>query len=47
MTAYQDIVYSNRKFQENIHENVIDHHQQIESWFRNQWLKYPAPFIHL
>jgi glutamate--cysteine ligase len=44
MTAYQDIVYSNRKFQENIHENVIDHHQQIESWFRNQWLKYPAPF---
>ena len=44
MTAYQDIVYSNRKFQENIHENVIEHHQQIESWFRNQWLKYPAPF---
>ena len=44
MTAYQDIVYSSRKFQENIHENVIDHHQQIENWFRNQWLKYPAPF---
>ena len=45
MTSFQDIVYSSRKNHENIHEIIIDHHQKIESWFRNQWLKYPAPFI--
>ena len=44
MTSFQDIVYSNRKNHENIHEIIIDHHQEIEGWFRNQWLKYPAPF---
>ena len=44
MTSFQDIVYSNRKNHENIHEIIIEHHQQIEGWFRNQWLKYPAPF---
>ena len=44
MKAFQDIVYSNRKNHENIHEKIIANHQQIEGWFRNQWLKYPAPF---
>ena len=44
MMHFQDIVYSNRKNHENIHENIIEHHQKIEGWFRNQWLKYPAPF---
>ena len=44
MKAFQEIVYSNRKNHENIHENIIANHQQIEGWFRNQWLKYPAPF---
>ena len=44
MTSFQDIVYSNRKNHENIHEIIIDHHQKIEGWFRNQCLKYPAPF---
>ena len=44
MTSFHEIVYSNRKNHENIHETIIDHHQKIESWFRNQWLKYPAPF---
>ena len=44
MTSFQDVVYSNRKNHENIHEIIIEHHQQIEGWFRNQWLKYPAPF---
>ena len=44
MKAFQDIVYSNKKNHENIHEKIIDSHQQIEGWFRNQWLKYPAPF---
>ena len=44
MKVFQDIVYSNRKNHENIHEKIIDNHQLIEGWFRNQWLKYPAPF---
>ena len=44
MMHFQDIVYSNRKNHENIHENIIEYHQKIEGWFRNQWLKYPAPF---
>ena len=44
MKVFQDIVYSNRKNHENIHEKIIDSHQLIEGWFRNQWLKYPAPF---
>ena len=44
MMHFQDIVYSNRKNHDNIHENIIEHHQKIEGWFRNQWLKYPAPF---
>ena len=44
MKVFQDIVYSNRKNHENIHEKVIDNHQLIEGWFRKQWLKYPAPF---
>ena len=44
MKVFQDIVYSNRKNHENIHEKIIDNHHQIEGWFRNQWLKYPAPF---
>ena len=44
MKAFQEIVYSNRKNHENIHEKIIANHQQIEGWFRNQWLKYPAPF---
>ncbi len=44
MKAFQDIVYSSRKNHENIHEKIIDNHQKIEGWFRNQWLKYPAPF---
>ena len=44
MKVFQDIVYSNRKNHENIHEKIIDNHQLIEGWFRKQWLKYPAPF---
>ena len=44
MKVFQDIVYSNRKNHDNIHEKIIDNHQLIEGWFRNQWLKYPAPF---
>jgi len=44
MKVFQDIVYSNRKNHENIHEKIIDNHQLIEGWFRNQWFKYPAPF---
>ena len=44
MMHFQDIVYSNRKNHDNIHEKIIEHHQKIEGWFRNQWLKYPAPF---
>ena len=44
MKVFQDIVYSNRKDHDNIHEKIIDNHQLIEGWFRNQWLKYPAPF---
>ena len=44
MKAFQEIVYSNRKNHENIHEKIIANHQQIECWFRNQLLKYPAPF---
>ena len=44
MKAFQEIVYSNRKNHENIHEKIIANYQQIEGWFRNQWLKYPAPF---
>ena len=44
MKAFQDIVYSDRKSHQNIHECIIANYQIIESWFRNQWLKYPAPF---
>ena len=44
MKVFQDIVYSDRKNHENIHEKIIANHQQIEGWFRNQWFKYPAPF---
>ena len=44
MTSFQDIVYSSKKNHENVHETIIDHHKTIEGWFRNQWLKYPAPF---
>ncbi len=44
MKVFQDIVYSNRKSHDSIHEKIIDSHQLIEGWFRNQWLKYPAPF---
>ena len=34
MKAFQDIVYSNRKNHENIHEKIIANYQQIEGWFR-------------
>ena len=27
-----------------LHECIIDSHIEIESWFRKQWIKYPAPF---
>ena len=29
---------------ENLHSEIIKNHMKIEAWFRNQWVKYPAPF---
>ena len=29
---------------ENLHSEIIKSHMKIEAWFRNQWVKYPAPF---
>ena len=29
---------------ENLHSLIISNHTKIESWFRKQWVKYPAPF---
>lgn len=44
MKAYQDIIYSSGKSHDQIHAKIITNYQQIEGWFRNQWLKYPPPF---
>ena len=29
---------------EELHSVIINNHMKIEAWFRNQWIKYPAPF---
>ena len=29
---------------EEFHSIIINRHTEIESWFRRQWIKYPAPF---
>jgi len=29
---------------EEFHSIIINRHTEIESWFRKQWIKYPAPF---
>ena len=29
---------------EKLHSEIIKNHMKIEAWFRNQWVKYPAPF---
>ena len=29
---------------EELHSAIIRNHMNIESWFRKQWIKYPAPF---
>ena len=29
---------------EELHSSIIKNHMKIEAWFRNQWIKYPAPF---
>ncbi|MDG2159392.1 MAG: glutamate--cysteine ligase [Gammaproteobacteria bacterium] len=29
---------------EELHSSIITNHAMIESWFRKQWIKYPAPF---
>lgn len=29
---------------EDLHLGIIANHMKIESWFRKQWIKYPAPF---
>ena len=29
---------------EELHSAIVNNHMNIESWFRKQWIKYPAPF---
>ena len=36
--------YSKIFTNEELHSSIITKHIAIESWFRNQWIKYPAPF---
>ena len=38
------VEYIKEFIDESLHSCIIDNHNQIETWFRRQWIKYPPPF---
>ncbi len=38
------VEYTKSFTNEEFHSSLINNHKKIEEWFRNQWIKYPAPF---
>ena len=45
MFNIKSIVKYTKNFEnESLHSEIIMNHMKIEAWFRNQWVKYPAPF---
>ena len=44
MKNLESIAEYSKSTSKELHECIIDSHIEIESWFRKQWIKYPAPF---
>ena len=45
MNNLKSIAKYNKSFtNQELHNCIINSHVEIESWFRKQWIKYPAPF---
>ena len=45
MNNLKSIAEYNKSFtNQELHNCIINSHVEIESWFRKQWIKYPAPF---
>ena len=45
MNNLKSIAEYNKNFtNQELHKCIINSHVEIESWFRKQWIKYPAPF---
>ena len=44
MSKQITVEYTKEFIDQSLHSCIIQNHNQIETWFRRQWIKYPPPF---